>query len=131
MPVDLDRSRAVVVAVLRTGLRPAKLLSLPEVFNLPNVRSTAGGSGAPLDLAFAAEAVLREALARLGDGPYGQAAALLFGAAAESWGLPLKTRRRLAAEELDVYPSTFRKLYEPSLLDDVVIELLRGPLLKA
>jgi hypothetical protein len=83
------------------------------------------GADNPLDLAFAAEAAFREAIKRLGNGPYGQATRLLFGVDSESVGLPLKTRRRLAAEELDVYPSTFRRLYEDGILGDLTFELLR------
>jgi hypothetical protein len=117
--------RDAVEAVLKTGLRPARLVNLPSVLNLQLVLGVARGHDNPLDLAFAAEAIFRQALDSLGDGPYGHAARLLFGADQESRGLPLKTRRRLAAEELEVYPATFRKLYEQPLLNDVIYELLR------
>jgi hypothetical protein len=118
--------RHAVEAVLKTGLRPARLVGLSPVLDLKLVR-TNGGSDNPLDLAFAAEAAFRDAIDRLGNGPYGHAARLLFGADQESRGLPLKTRRRLAAEELEVYPATFRKLYEAELCEDVAVEFFRTP----
>ncbi|HKI17147.1 MAG TPA: hypothetical protein VKA15_04680 [Isosphaeraceae bacterium] len=125
MPVDLEQVREAVEAVLRTGVRPAKLLDLPAVVGLAAAGSIASEVATAVDLAFAAEALFKRALVRLGDGPFGQAARLLFGVDNESRGLPLKTRRRLAAEELGVYPSTFRRLYEDSILLDVAYEVLR------
>lgn len=125
VPADPVQVGIAVKAVLRSALRPSKLVDLPTVLELELVRAVARDSTNPLDLAFAAEAAFREALERLGDGPYGHAARLLFGADQESRGLPLKTRRSLASQELGVYPSTFRKLYEAEIERDVVWELLR------
>jgi len=126
LPDDLlHQVREVVEAVLKHGVRPARLLEIPALLQLACVRQRTTGEASPLALAFAAEGVLREAADALGGGPYGQAARLLLGLDEESRGLPLKTRRRLAADELDVLPSTFRKLYEDAVLQDVAAELLR------
>jgi hypothetical protein len=76
-------------------------------------------------LVYALEAVLLDALHALGDGPYGRAARLLFGAVPDTRGRPLKDRRRLAAEQLDLLPSTFRHNYEAELLVDVAAEIAR------
>jgi hypothetical protein len=59
------------------------------------------------------------------DGPAGAALRLLLGASAQSRSLPLKTRRRLAAEELEVTPPTFRRLYEQGLLEDLLVYLVK------
>ena len=76
-------------------------------------------------LAFGLEAVLHAALDALGDGPHGRAAELLFGAVVDTVGRPLKVRRRLAAEQLDIMASTFRQNYEDQLLLDVAAEVYR------
>jgi hypothetical protein len=72
------------------------------------------------------EQILSEAVDRLGNGPYGKAASLLLGTASEARGLLLKVRRRLAAEELGVLPSTFRKNYERALIEDIAVEIWRA-----
>jgi hypothetical protein len=71
------------------------------------------------------EQVLHAAIRRLGGGPYGRAAALLFGADPTTRGRLLKDRRRIAADELDVLPSTFRRNYEQRLIDDIAFEVWR------
>ena len=69
--------------------------------------------------------MLRAALDALGDGPHGRAAELLLGAVVDTRGLPLKVRRRLAADQLDIMASTFRQNYEDQLLLDVAAEVYR------
>jgi hypothetical protein len=118
--------KSAVEMVLRVGTHPAKLARIPEVLDVFGRLYGLGRASSSSESAFATEALFASAIANLGTGPYGQAARLLFGIDDESRGLPLKTRRRLAAEELGVYPSTFRKLYEDSLLDDLVFELVRS-----
>lgn len=82
-------------------------------------------SPGPYGAAYALERLLRDVLATLGDGPYGQAVRLLFGAVAGTRGLPRKDRRRQAADMLNVMPSTFRQNYEDAILRDVAVEILR------
>jgi hypothetical protein len=110
--------------VLRLGLRPAKLAMAPGTFVLadPEVLLNAA---TPLEVAWSVEERCLKALDRFGDGPAGAALRLLLGASAQSRSLPLKTRRRLAAEEVGVYPETFRKLWEADLLEDFVAEVAR------
>lgn len=76
-------------------------------------------------LALDLESLLRRAVRGLGEGPYGRAASCLFGADQMTHGLLLKARRRLAAAELDVLPSTFRKTYEDGIIEDVAVEVWR------
>lgn len=111
--------------VLRSGVRPGQLRHCPVLLSLRCVQDRAHGSTNPELLAFGLEAVLHDALAGLGDGPPGRAAQLLFGADVDTRGRLLKDRRRLAAAELDVQPSTFRQNYEDDLLLDVAAEVLR------
>jgi cyclophilin family peptidyl-prolyl cis-trans isomerase len=68
--------------------------------------------------------VIADALTRLGDGPAGQAARLLFGSVPDTAGQPLKVRRRLAGEVFGVQPDTFRKHREPDVVRDVAREIL-------
>jgi hypothetical protein len=121
----LTQVREAVKAVLRSGARPSRLADVAPLLCLDCVRSRLAGDATPLNLSFAAEQALKDAAAALGDGPYGHATCLLLGLDAESRGLPLKTRRRLAGEELEVLPSTFRRLYEDQILDDLAVELIR------
>lgn len=111
--------------VLRFGVRPARLRDCEDLIALRCVHGRVKGSAERDVLAFGLEAVLVEALAALGDGPYGRAARLLFGVELESKGRLLKDRRRLAAQELDVLPSTFRQNYEDELLLDLAAEVYR------
>jgi hypothetical protein len=120
-----EEVQAAIEAVLRCGVRPAQLVREPTVLALAVVTRLAGADATPLNLAFAAEQVFCRAADALGAGPYGHAARLLLGLGGESKGLPLKTRRRLAAEELDVLPSTFRRLYEEGLVSDIAAEIIR------
>jgi hypothetical protein len=57
--------------------------------------------------------------------PAAEALRLLLGASVGSKSLPLKTRRRMAADELAMLPSTFRRLCENNLIEDFVVELHR------
>ncbi len=90
------------------------------------MRAMAGDEASDLYVrAIALEGLLLHALESLDDGPVGHATRLLFGAVPETRGRLLKDRRRLAAEELDVLPSTFRKNYESALVADLAIEVWR------
>ena len=110
---------------LRVGVRAGHLASCAQLLALDCVRARADDPTDLDSLAFALEAVLLEALRALGDGPYGRSARLLFGAVPDTRGRPLKDRRRLAAAELDLMPSTFRHNYENEILIDVAAEIAR------
>lgn len=121
--LTVEAIRQGLEQVLRGGLRPAWLVHCPEMLKL-----VAEASGLDEDVygqAILLEDALRTAIHRLGNGAYGRAAAVLLGADPLTRGLLLKDRRRLAASELDVLPSTFRKSYEESILDDVAVEIWR------
>ena len=110
--------------MLRGGVRPAWLVHCSELLQLRGVDGGAGnGPDDAYQRAIALESLVRVAITQLGDGPYGVAAALLFGTHPHSRGRLLKDRRRLAADELGILPSTFRKNYEDAMLDDVAVEI--------
>lgn len=116
--VNVDRLRQGLHLVLRSGIRPSKLLGNSDLL-------AALGLGTTLGDAFQAESILLEATRNLGEGPWGAAARTLMGATGQTLGLPLKRRHALAADELDILPTTFRRLYEPDLLEDILTEVLR------
>jgi hypothetical protein len=110
--------------VLRGGVRPAWLVQCNELLNFDQLGDLAGSDAVDIYVrATALQDLLQRAIARLGDGSYGHAASLLFGVAAGSKGRLLKDRRRFAAEELDVLPSTFRRNYENRIIEDLAVEL--------
>ena len=109
--------------MLRGGIRPAWLVACPEMLKL--VAKAGIPSDDPYEQALQLEELVRGALRNLGEGPYGRAAAILFGMNQMTRGLLLKDRRRLAASELDVLPSTFRRNYERRLLNDLAVEIWR------
>jgi hypothetical protein len=125
-PHEVEVIRKGLEVVVRGGIRPAWLVRCRELLELSYVRRRAGGRVEdPYVFALTLERLLLDALQNLGDGPYGAAVALLFGADPESRGQLLKERRRLAAQELRVMPSTFRKNYEADIINDVAIEVWR------
>jgi hypothetical protein len=122
-PVELIAER--LEAVLRFGVRPAKLVACLDLLALlPPV-----GLPDPADpyvRAIELAERLNAALNAFGDGPSGRALQALFGSTPDTRGRPLKDRRRLAAEELDLMPSTFRKYYEHDLIADLALHLWRA-----
>lgn len=70
------------------------------------------------------EALLRRAVTRLGGGRFEDAAAALLGLDAGTRGLNSKQRRELAAEVFERRYETFRKNYEPPLLEQVATQIL-------
>ncbi len=112
--------------VLRHGVRPARLQDHDDLLHLNCVLERAGSSADERALPFALEAVLLEALAGIGDGPWGRAARALFGATPATRGLPLMQRRMHAADELNLSASTFRQNYEGEVVDDLAAEVVRG-----
>lgn len=110
---------------LRVGVRPGHLAECTQLLTLEQVRARADNPAEPDSLSYALEAVLLDAIDALGDGPWGRAARLLLGTIPDTRGRPLKDRRRLAAEQLDLLPSTFRHNYEHELLIDIAAEIAR------
>ena len=108
--------------MLRGGVRPAWLAQCPQMLNLV---AEVNGPDDVYATALLLESRLMKAISRLGDGPYGRATALLFGANEATRGLLLKSRRRLAADQFEILPSTFRKNYEGKIVEDLAVELWR------
>ena len=75
----------------------------------------------PVDLAI--EALLRQAIGRLGDSPDSRAAALTFGLQPGMKMSKAADRRRSAARAQGVSVETFRKSYEPALIEQVATEI--------
>lgn len=114
----VDQIAEHVPKVLRAGLRPAKLVTcvaLADVLGGPTADVYEAGAWLADELTLAIET--------LGHGPVGHACLTLFGGTDDSRGRLLKDRRRMAADELDLMPSTFRKYYENDLLADVAFAL--------
>lgn len=70
------------------------------------------------------EAVLRLAVEELGGGDYGESGALTFGLIEGTKAQSSATRRRNAAAAIEKSSDQFRKEYEPSLIEDIVDNLL-------
>lgn len=70
------------------------------------------------------EAVLRLAVEELGGGDYGDSGALTFGLIEGTKAQSSATRRRNAAAAIEKSSDQFRKEYEPSLIEDIVDNLL-------
>lgn len=107
--------------VLRDGIRPAKLTRFDALWELLE-KNQANQADAYVK-ALALDQLLRAAVDRLGGGPEGRATRLLFGVDPDSRGRLLKDRRRLAAQEFDVLPSTFRRNYEADIIWDLAVEV--------
>lgn len=125
-PHEVEVIKRGLEVVLRGGVRPAWLVHCHELLELTYVRGEAGSQADdPYARAFVLERLLLDALAALGSGPVGNAARLLFGVSPETRGRLLKDRRRLAAGELDLMPSSFRRCHEDSIVDDLSLEVWR------
>jgi len=123
---EVEVIRHGLEVVLQGGARPAWLIHCQELLELRHVRGEAGSSSDdPYVCALIIERLLVAATTAMGDGPVGRACRLLLGVNPGSRGRPLKDRRRLAAAELDILPSTFRKNYEDAILDDLAFEVWR------
>jgi hypothetical protein len=124
-PGDGDLRQALET-ILRIGLRPAKLAEAPDTFVIALALGPDPGWETNLARAIAVEERLLALLIEVfGSGQAGMAIRFLLGACPESRSLPLKTRRRMAAEELELQVATFLKNYEDDLLEDIVVEILR------
>jgi len=80
------------------------------------------GADSTLNRAVAVELRLREACHAYGE-DWGGAMTALLRLAAGTHGAPLKTRRRQAADILDVQVETFRRHYESEILWDLAAKL--------
>lgn len=103
---------------LRVGARPSGVVAYLDLF--PESLS-------PLDEPYKRAGQIVSAISAavytLGHGPYGRAAQALFGLTVETRGRMLKDRRKVAADELDVAVSTFRRYYEAPLIAEVAFTL--------
>lgn len=124
-PDSIEAIAQALRPALRYGASPYRLRQCNDLLALERVQQRAHDNNDQDALAYAAEAVILDALTALGDGPYGRAARLLFGVIPDSRGRPLKDRRRLAAYELDLLPSTFRRRREDQLIYDIAAEIAR------
>jgi hypothetical protein len=127
-PASIDAIAASLRIVVRTGIEPARLRRCGDLLALRCVSQRCSEDGYPDTVdgrALALHSVVIDAVARLGDGPLGNAAQSLFGAVAGTRGRPLRDRRRLAAAEFDRLPATFREHYEADILADVAAEIFR------
>ena len=75
----------------------------------------------PLDLTI--EALLRQAISRIGESPEAKAATFTFGLAPGMKMAKAADRRRSAARTQGVTVETFRKSYEPALIDQIATEI--------
>jgi hypothetical protein len=115
-------------ADLCANLRQVRLHGIPKSrgLTLPSLQSAVellGHRAADLPMDLAVEALLREAIARFGDSPEANAANRTFGL---SPGLKMSKpadRRRAAARAQGVSIETFRKSYEPALIEQVASEI--------
>lgn len=127
-----DRASSGEIAALlqrvvgRTGLAPGRLAvrsaEMEPLFALRCVRARAGGDD-PGELARSLTAVVREAVARLGESPTRQAVELLLGVG-RTRGQLRKERRRAAAAYLGISDEHLRKTREYQLLQEVADEVL-------
>jgi hypothetical protein len=124
-PDSIEAIAQALRPALRYGASPYGLRQCDELLALECVQQRARDNHDQDAVAYAAEAVLIDALEALGDGPYGRAARLLFGVTPDTRGQPLKDRRRLAAYELDLLPSTFRRRREAQVIYDIAAEIAR------
>jgi hypothetical protein len=97
------------------------LVDCPRLLGLDIVTTlSVGHDGAAR--AIALDGLLRAAITNLGGGAEEIAAQMLFGVHQDARGRLLKDRRRLAADQFDVLPSTFRKNCETDITMDVAME---------
>ena len=105
--------------MLKVGVRPVALVQHIQLLELRLPPVPAQADQDPYVLAGLLAELLTAAVNTLGDGPIGRSAQALFGTSEWARGLPLKARRAAAADTLDVVVSTYRKYYEPEVIQDV------------
>ena len=70
------------------------------------------------------ESSLRRAVEQLGGGPYGEAGGLLFGLIQGTRAHSSRVRREEAAAAIDKVADTFRKSYEPAMIEEIADNLI-------
>lgn len=123
-PHPVERIAVRLHDLLRVGSRPSLLVPYLGILDLIEGAEGMTSTEDPYQRAMLLADRLNDAVASLGDGPMGEATRALFGLTAESRGRLLKDRRRLAADELGLMVSTWRKYYETPALRDVAVALL-------
>jgi peptidyl-prolyl cis-trans isomerase B (cyclophilin B) len=118
-----DELASLLRAVILAGIDHATPTTLRALFGLRAVRDRARDTSDDAQAAAARE-VIGAGLAALGDGSYGRAARLLFGATDDTRGQPARERRRQAAYQIDVMPDWFRRRYVPQIVADVAEHVL-------
>lgn len=107
--------------VLAHGVRPSKMAYRIDEVPVLRLTASSGRLGTNWDAAIAICDLIKQAIRNLGDGPYARAAAALLGTTGAARGLHLPQRRRQAAAELEIQPSTFVRHYEGDILLEVAV----------
>ena len=102
------------------GLPKLKTLNLPAL--TATAQAVTGDDG--LDSGVTIEQLLRQAVERLGGGPYGEAAACLFGLEGGTRGLGPRERREQAADALGMSAETFRTRHQKGVVGDLAGQML-------
>jgi hypothetical protein len=128
LPTGEHRDPEVLVRLLRLALRAgcrASRLVLTQGGRdlIDQVTKDEDETRSLYERALVAEHLLTSAISTYGS-PTQDVLAVLLGLAPGSHGRPLKDRRRIAADILDVLPDTFRRHYEARLMWDVAFALL-------
>lgn len=126
---SIDVLANLLRSVVRTGIDQTREPPRPELLALACVQARARESGYPDTedgRRLALRDVIGDALDALGDGPYPAVARLLLGADVVTRGRTLAERRRIAADALDVLPTTFRKNHEAALVHNIAAEIFRA-----
>jgi hypothetical protein len=119
-PPNHDVLAAELKLLREKGLARLQGLELPALVAAGRI-ATADETG---EAHVVAEATLRRAIERFGGGPYGEAAALLFGLEQGTRTLNSRLRRERASERLERTADTFRKRYEPTMLAEIATQIL-------
>jgi hypothetical protein len=119
----------VAHADLCSDLRQIRLYGVPRsrmitLAHLLTAAEALGHRSADLPVDLAIEALLQQAVARLGESPEAQAAARTFGLYPGLKMSKAADRRRSAARAQGVSVETFRKSYEPALIEQVAAEIV-------
>ena len=97
------------------GLTQLSGIEIPELLRLANSINL----DSAVDERAKVESALRRSVENLGGGPYGESAALLFGLVQGMRASSSRIRREHAAAAIDKVADTFRKRYEPTLIQEI------------
>lgn len=119
---QIDRSELIgEIRLLRErGLAQLPTLQLPELHRLARLIDP----DPAVDDRARVETALRRAVERLGGGPYGESAGLLFGLVQGTRAHSSRIRREEAAAAIDKVADTFRKRYEPAMIEEIADSLV-------